>query len=99
MKAVQFDYYGEPEVLQSREVPEPIPGPNDVLVQVKATTVNRLDMFQRNGSRPVEKLPFTPGLEASGGALAYSREFQKVERQRTTRARAGRGRGCYAELI
>ncbi|HLI07526.1 MAG TPA: zinc-binding dehydrogenase [Ktedonobacteraceae bacterium] len=99
MKAVQFDHYGEPDVLQSREVPEPDPGPGDVLVQVKATTVNRLDMFQRNGSRPVEKLPFTPGLEAAGIVLEDSNGFHKGERVMTTRALAAKGGGGYAEII
>lgn len=99
MKAVQFDHYGEPDVLQSRDVPEPTPGPNDVLVQVKATTVNRLDMFQRNGSRPVEKLPFTPGLEAAGVVLADANGFHKGERVMTTRASAAKGGGGYASVI
>jgi NADPH:quinone reductase-like Zn-dependent oxidoreductase len=66
MKAVQFARYGEPDVLQIQEVPDPTPDANEVLVAIKATTVNRLDLFQRNGSRPVAKLPFTPGLEATG---------------------------------
>lgn len=99
MKAVQFDHYGEPDVLQQREVPEPIPGPDDVLVQVKATTVNRLDTFQRNGSRPVEKLPFTPGLEAAGVVLADSNGFHKGARVMTTRALACKGGGGYASMI
>jgi NADPH:quinone reductase-like Zn-dependent oxidoreductase len=99
VKAVQFDHYGEPDVLQSREVPEPTPGPDDVLVQVKATTVNRLDMFQRNGSRPVDKLPFTPGLEAAGVVLADSNGFHKGERVMTTHALAAKGGGGYADVI
>lgn len=99
MKAVQFDHYGEPDVLQSRDVPEPTPGPHDVLVQVKATTVNRLDMFQRNGSRPVEKLPFTPGLEAAGVVLVDANGFHKGERVMTTRASAAKGGGGYASVI
>jgi NADPH:quinone reductase-like Zn-dependent oxidoreductase len=99
MKAVQFDHYGEPDVLQPREVPEPTPGPDDVLVQVKATTVNRLDMFQRNGSRPVDKLPFTPGLEAAGVVLADSNGFHKGERVMTTHALAAKGGGGYADVI
>ena len=49
MKAVQFAQYGGPEVLQVYDVPDPIPGDEDVLIQVKATTVNHLDLFQRVG--------------------------------------------------
>ncbi|MGB8343579.1 MAG: alcohol dehydrogenase catalytic domain-containing protein, partial [Ktedonobacteraceae bacterium] len=66
MKAVQFAEFGGPEVLQVREAPDPVPGPDDVLIAVKATTVNRLDLFQRDGSRYKGPLPFTPGLEAAG---------------------------------
>ncbi len=96
MKAVQFSRYGGPEVLQTVEVAEPIAGPAEVLVEVKATTVNRLDLFQRSGSRPVPHLPFTPGLEAAGMVLADSQGFRAGERVMTTRPGAS---GGYASQI
>src|SRR5216684_2833073 len=99
MKAVQFAQYGGPEVLQVYEVPDPIPGPSDVLVQVKATTVNRLDLFQRDGSRPVGKLPFTPGLEAAGVVERDGAGFHAGERVMTTLALAAKGGGGYASKI
>ncbi len=99
MKAVQFAQYGGPDVLQVREVPDPIPGPSDVLVEVKATTVNRLDLFHRDGSRPVEKLPFTPGLEAAGVVLQDNQGFHAGERVMTTRAATAKGGGGYASKI
>lgn len=99
MKAVQFSRYGEPDVLQVQEVADPIPGPNEVLVEVKATTVNRLDLFQRNGSRPVNQLPCTPGLEAAGIVLQDSNGFHKGERVLTTRAAQARGGGGYASKL
>ncbi|MFL5692631.1 MAG: zinc-binding alcohol dehydrogenase family protein [Ktedonobacteraceae bacterium] len=99
MKAVQFKQYGKPDVLQVYEVPDPIPDATDVLIQVKATTVNRLDLFQRNGSRPVEKLPFTPGLEASGVVLNDSQGFHAGERVMTTRAQGAKGGGGYASKL
>jgi NADPH:quinone reductase-like Zn-dependent oxidoreductase len=99
MKAVQFARYGGPEVLQVQEVPDPTPGPEDVLIEVKATTVNRLDLFQRNGSRPVDKLPFTPGLEAAGVVLKDSNGFRAGERVLTTRAVEAKGGGGYANKI
>ncbi|MFL5591436.1 MAG: zinc-binding alcohol dehydrogenase family protein [Ktedonobacteraceae bacterium] len=97
MKAVQFAQYGGPDVLQVREVPDPTPGPSDVLVQVKATTVNRLDLFHRDGSRPVENLPFTPGLEAAGVVLQDNQGFHAGERVMTTQA--AKGGGGYASKI
>src|SRR5437660_3335739 len=99
MKAVQFAQYGGPDVLRVREEPDPIPGPSDVLVEVKATTVNRLDLFHRDGSRPVEKLPFTPGLEAAGVVLQDNQGFHAGERVMTTRAIAAKGGGGYASKI
>src|SRR2546430_9489393 len=99
MKAVQFAQYGGPDVLQVRDVPDPTPGPSDVLVEVKATTVNRLDLFQRDGSRPVEKLPFTPGQEAAGVVLQDNQGFHAGERVMTTRAIAAKGGGGYASKI
>ncbi len=99
MKAVQFAKYGGPEVLQVSNVPDPTPGPEDVLIQVKATTVNHLDLFQRDGSRPVDKLPFTPGLEAAGVVLNDSHGFHAGERVMTTRATAAKGGGGYASKI
>src|SRR5438128_7806413 len=99
MKAVQFAQYGGPDVLQVRDVPDPTPGPSDVLIEVKAYTVNRLDLFQRDGSRPVEKLPFTPGLEAAGVVLRDNQGFCAGERVMTTRALAAKGGGGYADKI
>jgi NADPH:quinone reductase-like Zn-dependent oxidoreductase len=99
MKAVQFAQYGGPEVLRVREVPDPTTGPTDVLIQVKATTVNRLDLFQRDGSRPVPKLPFTPGLEAAGIVVKDGQGFHAGERVLTTRAIGATGGGGYASMI
>jgi NADPH:quinone reductase-like Zn-dependent oxidoreductase len=99
MKAVQFARYGGPEVLQVYDLPDPIPGPEDVLIQVKATTVNHLDLFQRDGSRPVGTLPFTLGLEAAGEVLHDSKGFHAGERVMTTRAVAAKGGGGYASKI
>src|SRR5947209_14643081 len=99
MKAVQFAQYGSPEVLQVYDVTDPIPGPEDVLVQVKATTVNHLDLFQRDGSRPVDRLPFTPGIEAAGIVLKDNQGFHAGERVMTTRAISAKGGGGYASTI
>ena len=99
MKAVQFAQYGDPDVLQVYYVPEPIPAPTDVLIRVKATTVNRLDLFQRDGSRPVDHLPFTPGMEAVGEVLTGSQGFHAGERVMTTHALLAKGGGGYASII
>src|SRR6266851_10181433 len=99
MKAVQFTHPGDPEVLQVAEVADPIPTLEDVLIDVKATTVNRLDLFQRDGSRPVPALPFTPGLEAAGVVVTDSQGFRAGDRVLTTWASRARGGGGYASRI
>ena len=43
MKAMVSSTYGGPEILQLEERPIPTPGPNELLVKVQATTVNRTD--------------------------------------------------------
>nr|BBH91014.1 NAD(P)H quinone oxidoreductase [Thermosporothrix sp. COM3] len=99
MKAALFTQYGDPDVLHLVEVPDPVPGPDDVLVEVKASTVNRLDLFQRAGSRPVPQLPFTPGLEAAGIVLQDANGFRAGERVLTTRASQAKGGGGYASKL
>ena len=50
MKAIGFDRYGPPEVLQLRDVDMPAVGDNDVLVRVRAASVNPLDWHFMRGS-------------------------------------------------
>src|SRR5262249_60494976 len=93
MRAVQFHQYGGPEVLQVvDDVPEPIASPDEVLVDVKATTVNRLDLYQRAGTRPAP-LPFTPGLEAAGVVGEDSGRFPARGGVRTSAAARAQGGG------
>ncbi len=99
MKAVQFSHYGDPDVLQVQEAADPTPDPGDVLIEVKATTVNRLDLFQRNGSRPVANFPFTPGLEAAGVVISDANGFHAGEHVLTARAPLAKGGGGYASKI
>src|SRR5262249_39623562 len=68
MKAVVFEQFGDPaEVLQVREVPEPIPGPGQVLVRMLASPIGPADFLTIRGlygHRP--ELPATPGTEGVG---------------------------------
>jgi putative PIG3 family NAD(P)H quinone oxidoreductase len=67
MHAVVITEPGGPEVLQWTEVPDPVPGPGEVIIDVAASAVNRADMMQRQGFYPPPKgaAPY-PGLECSG---------------------------------
>jgi putative PIG3 family NAD(P)H quinone oxidoreductase len=71
MHAVVITKPGDPEVLQWTEVPDPVPGPGEVLIDVAASAVNRADMMQRQGFYPPPKgAPPYPGLECSGTIAA-----------------------------
>ncbi len=65
MKAIQVDRTGGPEVLLFKDVPNPEPGPNEVLVRIDAIGLNYIDTYHRTGLYPLD-LPFIPGLEAAG---------------------------------
>jgi putative PIG3 family NAD(P)H quinone oxidoreductase len=67
VRAVVINEPGGPEVLTWTEVPDPEPGPEEVLINVTATAVNRADIMQRQGFYPPPPgaSPY-PGLECSG---------------------------------
>jgi NADPH:quinone reductase-like Zn-dependent oxidoreductase len=67
MYAVVFHEYGGPEKLAYQEVPRPIPADHEVLIQVKACSINHLDIWVRNGI-PAYKisLPHIPGSDIAG---------------------------------
>jgi NADPH2:quinone reductase len=71
MRAVVLDEHGDPEVLRVREVPDPVPGPDEVLVQVAATALNRADLLQRRGFYPGPPMAHEiPGMELAGTVVA-----------------------------
>ncbi|MBO2518624.1 MULTISPECIES: NAD(P)H-quinone oxidoreductase [Limnochorda] len=71
MMAVVVTEPGGPEKLALQEVPDPQPGPGELLVRVRATALNRADLLQRRGLYPPP--PGAPpylGLEMAGEVLA-----------------------------
>jgi NADPH:quinone reductase-like Zn-dependent oxidoreductase len=56
MKAVVYDRYGPPEVLRLAEVERPVPGDDEVLVRIHATTVNRTDAGLRSAELFISRL-------------------------------------------
>lgn len=100
MRAVVIETYGEPDVLTVAEVPDPEPGPEEVLVAVRATALNRADLLQRRGLYPEPGPPRAhevPGMELAGRVAALG--------ERVTEWRVGDevmgivSGGAYAELI
>ncbi len=72
MRAVVLHSYGGPEVLTLEEVPDPQIGPEEVLVDVRATALNRADLLQRMGlyPSPAWEAAEIPGLELAGVVAA-----------------------------
>ena len=69
MRAVVIPKYGDADVLELREIADPEPGPDQVLVEVVASAMNRADLLQRAGQYPApgpKPLFEIPGLEFSG---------------------------------
>jgi putative PIG3 family NAD(P)H quinone oxidoreductase len=71
MKAIVFEKPGGPEVLAWSEVPDPVPGDGQVLVEVAAAGVNRADLLQRAGNyAPPPGASDILGLECAGRVAA-----------------------------
>ena len=73
MKAMAFSEYGGPEVLHEMELPDPEPGPGDVVIRVAAVSIGRLlDIAARAGRLPFAKLtlPHVLGADHVGEVVA-----------------------------
>jgi NADPH2:quinone reductase len=99
MKTIRFHEHGGPEVLRYEEIPDPVPGPGQVLLRVLAAGVNYADATRRTGGssypRPTP-LPFTPGSEVVGVVEKLGDGVTGIERGTTMMAWLGQG--GYAEL-
>lgn len=78
MRAVVITKHGDPSVLDVVEVDKPKPTSTEILVKVKATSLNRADLMQRMGFYP-DPFPGAyeiPGLEFSGTVEACGAEVK-----------------------
>jgi NADPH:quinone reductase-like Zn-dependent oxidoreductase len=105
MRAVVYDRYGGPEVLHLEQVEKPVPEADEVLVMIRATTVNRTDVGFRSGQPFISKLftgirrprnrilgmEFAGDVEATGGAVTAFKVGDQVF--------GGKGHGAHAEFI
>ncbi len=98
MRAVVLENHGGPEVLTIRDVPEPVPGPDEVLVQVRATALNRADLLQRMGLYPGPPMDHEiPGMEFAGTVAQVGERVR--DRAVGDQVMGIVGGGAYAEKL
>ncbi|WP_338892416.1 quinone oxidoreductase [Rhodococcus sovatensis] len=96
MRAVEIREPGGPEVMTTVDLPEPVPGPGELLVRVEAAGVNFIDTYFRSGLYSRE-LPYVPGDEGCGVVEHVGAEVSEFfVGQRVAWASAP---GSYAEQV
>jgi NADPH:quinone reductase-like Zn-dependent oxidoreductase len=71
MKAVRFHNHGGPDVLRYEDAPDPVPGPGEVLVRVRACALNRIDIWERAGLPGINiPMPHISGSDVAGEVAA-----------------------------
>lgn len=103
MKAIRAHKWGGPEVLQLDDVPDPRPGPGQVLVRVRAAGVNPVDTYIRSGAYArLPELPWIPGGDVAGVIEAAGEGVTRPKRGDRVYTAGGAGAlltGAYAELM
>ncbi|HKA04791.1 MAG TPA: NAD(P)H-quinone oxidoreductase [Acidimicrobiales bacterium] len=98
MRAIVLRSHGGPEVLGVEEVADPEPGPEEVLVDVVATALNRADILQRMGFYPGPPMAHEiPGLEFAGRVAATG--ARTVDWEPGDAVMGIVGGGAYAERL
>ena len=103
MKAIRAHSFGGPEVLRLETVEDPVAGPGEVVVEVRAAGVNPADTYMRSGTYAIRpKLPYTPGGDAGGVISAIGpdvTEHKVGDRVFVGTALSFDFTGCYAEKV
>jgi NADPH2:quinone reductase len=101
MKAIRVQQFGDPSVMKIEEVADPVAGPGQVVVHLKAAGVNPVDTYIRAGLyAALPPLPYTPGADGAGIVEAVGsgvHEFAPGDRVYIGGTVAGRAYGSYAE--
>ena len=103
MNAIQVSKFGGPEVLEySTNVPRPKPGPDDVLVRIKAVGVNPVDVVIRTGGFGPQQFPYIPGTDFAGIVEEVGSNVTSVkvgQRVYGSDLKAPDGMSAYAQFI
>ncbi len=101
MKATYFMKNGGPEVLQYGDVPDPVAGRGQVVVDVHAASVNAADWKTRSGrNRPTTTFPYIPGRDFSGVVAAVGEGVEDLKvGEEVFGVTEQRAEQCYAEKV
>lgn len=92
MKAIRVHQFGGPEVLKFEDVPDPKPGPGQVLVSVRAIGVNPVETYIRSGIYGPKQFPYIPGTDVGGVVEEVGqnvKQFKKGDRVYTNSTVSG----------
>ncbi|MBD3675467.1 MAG: NADPH:quinone reductase [Planctomycetaceae bacterium] len=102
MKAAYIEQTGEPNVIQYADLPDPTPGPGQVLVKVGAVSVNPIDTYIRSGAVKLElTFPYIIGCDLAGTVTAVGEgvtRFQAGDRVWGSNQSLMGRQGSFAEL-
>lgn len=100
MKIFGFTEHGGPEVASLLDVPEPVAGPGQVLIEMLATSVNPGDLNTREGGNTFEvNFPMAMGREAAGRVLAVGEGVDHVAPGDEVFGSAASGHGTFGEQV
>ncbi len=79
MKAAFITRTGPPDLIQVGELPDPVPGPRQALVRVRAAAINPIDTYVRSGSVPMPlEFPFVVGCDLAGEVVAVGDDVDRL---------------------
>jgi len=103
MKAIRAHSFGGPEVLTFDDLPDPVPGADEIVFDMRAAGVNPADTYMRSGTYAiVPPLPYIPGGDAAGIVSAVGANvtaFKVGDKVFAGTALSFDLTGCYSEKI
>ena len=76
MRAVRFEKFGDPAVLQVMDVPDPVGTPQEAVIRIEAASVNPSDVKNVAGAMEGTVLPRIPGRDFAGVVISGPPEWQ-----------------------
>ncbi|WP_432842728.1 quinone oxidoreductase family protein [Dactylosporangium sp. CA-092794] len=102
MKAVQATRFGDPAALAVVDLPDPVPGPGQIAIDVTHAAVGLIDLFGREGlfrDRPgMPRPPYVPGLEVAGTVRALGDGVTSFAAGERVVSMSATGTGGYASV-